>query len=45
MEWGEDWMTWHLPGTLASQRLGISWKLSSGLEGSGTAASAAFFDH
>lgn len=24
---------------------GISWKLSSGLEGSGTAASAVFFDH
>lgn len=45
VEWGEDWLARHLSGSLSSQRLGISWKLSSGLEGSGTAASAVFSDH
>ena len=37
-------LVWHLPGSLSSA-LGISWEFSSGLEGSGTAASAVFSDH
>lgn len=37
-------LVWHLPWSLSSV-LGISWEFSSGLEGSGTAASAVFSDH